>query len=215
LKKIDSLEAREELEVILAQKEYQVYYVKEKNTLQDLLERLQDWLSRLFSNFTPNIEVAENASEWVSYGMVAVGIGIVILLIVIFSSRMVRENRYFSKPLGTQEELVLSSQSHLKEADRLFAQGNLRSALRHQFLALILYLNEIQLIEARVWKTNGEYIDELDQHTPELVDRFKKIALTFEATWYGGRVIATEDYLDYQDQVGKLLEVKQGEEGDL
>lgn len=214
MKKIDPLKAREELEGILSQKEYQVYYVKEKNTLQDLLEQLQDWLSRIFSKFTPNIQVAETASEWVSYGMVAVGIGIVLLLIVIFSSRIVRENRYFSKPLGTQEELVLSSQSHLAEAERLFTQGHLRSALRHQFLALILYLNDIQMIEARVWKTNGEYIDELEQHTPEWVESFKKLALKFEATWYGGRVISNEDYLDYQDQVGRLLEVKQGEKVD-
>lgn len=205
MKNIDPLKAKEELEEILSQKEYQVYYRQDKNTLADLLERLQDWLNRYLTKFFPKAEFTEDASEWISYGMVGLGIAIVLLLLVMFSSRVVRENRFFSKPVGTEAELVLSPQSHLIEAENRSGEGDLRSAIRHLFLAYLLHLDQNKWIEAKAWKTNGEYLDELQEARAEIAKTFRVLATQFEATWYGGRPISNEDYREYRQQVVQLV----------
>lgn len=201
MKNIDPLKARDELETILSQKEYQVYYQKDKNTLADLLERLQDWLSRYLAKLLPQQEVRETTSEWISYGLVGLGIAIVLMLLFLFSSKVVRENRLYSKPIGTESELVLSPESHLLEAEKRMEEGDLRSAQRHLFLAYLLSLDHKQWIEARAWKTNGEYMDELQGTQPEIAKTFRILAHRFEATWYGGRHIAREDYMEFRQQV--------------
>jgi hypothetical protein len=217
LKNIDPLKARENLEDILSQKEYQVYYREDKNTLADLLERLQDWLNRHLAKFLPKAEIREDASEWISYGMVGLGIAIVLLLLLMFSSKIVRENRYYSKPIGTESEFVQSPLSHLQEAEKRFAEGDLRSAQRHLFLAYLLRLDQLQWIEARAWKTNGEYLDELQGTRPEIAKTFRSLAFRFEATWYGGRQFSNEDYREYRQQVVSFVtnedEHMKGEKG--
>jgi hypothetical protein len=201
LNTIDPLKAREEMEQILSQKEYQAYYREEKNTLADLLERLQEWLNRYFSKWLPQPEIRESTSEWISYGMVGLGIAIVLFLLYLFSSKVVRENRFYSKPIGTESELIQSPQSHLQMADKHLEEGNLRSAQRHLFLAYLLGLDQQKWIEAKAWKTNGEYFDELQGKQPEIAKAFRGLAYRFEATWYGGRHISREEYVEFRQQV--------------
>lgn len=210
MKNIDPLKAREELENILSQKEYQAYYREDKNTLADLLDRLQEWLNRYLSKLLPQPEIRETTSEWISYGMVGLGIVIVLLLLLVFSSKVVRENRFYAKPIGTETEFILSSESHLQEAEKRMEEGDLRSAQRHLFLAYLLSLDHQQWIEARAWKTNGEYLDELQNTQPEIAKTFRTLARRFEATWYGGRHISREDYMEFRQQVVSFVTNEDG-----
>jgi hypothetical protein len=210
LKNIDPLKAREDIENILSQKEYQAYYREEKNTLADLLQRLQDWLNRYLGKWLPEPEIRESTSEWISYGMVGLGIAMVLLLLFLFSSKVVRENRFYSKPIGTESEFILTPQSHLEEADKRLEEGDLRSAQRHLFLAYLLSLDQHQWIEAKAWKTNGEYFDELQGKQLDIATMFHTLASRFEATWYGGRPLTKEDYVEYHQQVVNFVTNKDG-----
>jgi hypothetical protein len=193
------------LEEILSDREYQKYYRQEKNTLAELLEKFQEWINRHLSKVFPNVEVTENTSEWISYGMVGLGIAIVLLLLVMFSSRVVRENRFYSKPIGTEAELTMSPQSHLSEALHLKKEGDIRLALRHLFLAYLLQLDQNKWIEAKAWKTNGEYYDELKAKHAELAKTFRSFAQQFEATWYGGKNMTEEDFEMYRQHIVELI----------
>ncbi|MHC0037601.1 DUF4129 domain-containing protein [Pseudoneobacillus sp. C159] len=210
LKTIDPNQAKDELEKILAEKQYQIYYRQDQHTLADLLERLQAWINRHLAKLLPEQNFRDDVSEWISYGMVGAGIFVVLFLLILFSSRVVREKRFYAKPVGTEQELELSTKSHLNEAEQHYAAGDSRTALRHLFLAYLLYLDEKQWIVARAWKTNGEYIEELEILQRDRAAEFRKLAHTFEATWYGGRQVTAESYLDYRNQV---LELVAGEEG--
>jgi hypothetical protein len=210
LKNIDPLKAREELENILSQKEYQAYYREDKNTLADLLDRLQAWLNGYLLKLLPEPEIRETTSEWISYGMVGLGIVIVLLLLLVFSSKVVRENRFYSKPVGTENEFIQSPESHLQEAEKRLEEGDLRSAQRHLFLAYLLSLDQKQWIETRAWKTNGEYMDELQSTQSETAKTFRTLAHRFEATWYGGRHISREDYMEFRQQVVSFVTNEDG-----
>jgi hypothetical protein len=214
LKTIDPKQANHELEKILAEKQYQIYYRKDQNTLADLLDSLQAWINRHLAKLLPEQEFRDDVSEWISYGMVGVGIFVVLFLLILFSSRVVREKRFYAKPVVTEQELELSTKSHLREAEQYYEAGDLRQALRHLFLAYLLYLDEKKWIEARAWKTNGEYEGELQETQRDRAAEFRKFAHTFEATWYGGRQVTADSYLDYRNQViGQVAD--KGDERDV
>jgi hypothetical protein len=208
LNTITPINARKELEDILSEREYQKYYRQEKNTLAELLEQFQEWINRHLSKILPNVEVRENTSEWISYGMVGLGIAIVLLLLVMFSSRIVRENRFYSKPIGTEADLIMSPSSHLTQALKHNEEGDIRLALRHLFLAYLLQLDQNKWVEAKAWKTNGEYYDELRTKQPERSKSFRNLAQQFEATWYGGKDISKEEFAIYHQQVVKLMDTE-------
>jgi hypothetical protein len=198
---LDPNQAREELERILSEKEYQVYYKSNQNFLMDLLDRIQRWLESVLEKLFPNIEIQPQTPEWMSYGVAAIGITIIVILLILVARSFIREGRFKKQPVATTDELVSSTAQHLQKGQQLADNGEYRFALRHVFLAYILYLDEKNLIEARAWKTNLEYHQELSerlQHTAEVFYSFSKV---FEEVMYGKRPITKDDYEQYVKQV--------------
>lgn len=199
--------AKNELETILSQEEYQIYYEDNRNTLQLLWDRARNWiadrLNDLFLNFT--------ASTALANGVLLVLIGAAILLLAVFVYRLTRGKRRKhnfrnKKPLHSSSERNWSFADHLEEADRQENIEAYKPAVRHLFLALLLYFDEKEWLEARIWKTNGEYYEELRRSYPEIADRFFKLAMVFDHVTYGDRLITKEEYGIYREQTLKWIE---------
>ncbi|HWJ02783.1 MAG TPA: DUF4129 domain-containing protein, partial [Verrucomicrobiae bacterium] len=195
MKPLDSL--REELQGILAGKEYQVYYRENQNFFLDLLQRLKNWLNSILKNLFPQADIAKTTVDWLAYGIAAVGIFLLLLMLYLLGSRFVRQGHVKRKRLDLAKELTLTARHHLGEAHSLAGQGEYSIALRHLFLGFILFLNQQRWIEAKAWKTNWEYHAELKNYAPHLADFFTSLAVKFEEAMYGGRPITRDDYWLY------------------
>src|SRR5690625_491519 len=200
--------AREELEEILNQKEYQDYYEDQRNFIQIWWDKLKQWfselLSDLFSGFNPSIDFADTVL------VIIIGVAVLLACLVGFLIfRSVKRKRTFNthQPLQSVDEMEWSVTEHLKEAKRQEREENYSLATRHQFLALLLYFHERKWLEAHVWKTNWDYVNELKREDKQKAEAFYELARIFDEAFYGKRMIKHEEYLSYEKKVQKWLEV--------
>ena len=196
---------REDLQGILATEEYQVYTREPNNLLRDLFDSLGNWLHQILKSIFPHVDVAKKTSEWLSYGIAALGVLLLFLLLYLLLSRFVRQGQVNLKQVSMVKGQSLTAQRHLVEAHKLAEEGNYSSALRHLFLGFLLSLDQNQWIEAKAWKTNWEYYAELMERAPQLAGSFYTLAVKFEEAMYGGRPIARDDYWLYHNQVDKWI----------
>ena len=66
------------------------------------------------------------------------------------------------------------------------------------FLALLLYFHEKEWLEARIWKTNWEYYEEIRKVNQEWADQFYHLALLFDEATYGERKVDKEEYIRFE-----------------
>jgi len=197
----DPSKSLEELQKILSGREYSVYYDQKPNIIGQWLDKLKDWLANILDKILPKTGFwGEGASQWLAYTILLVFFLLVIFLVVYMISRMVHRSVLKHKPVSATE-LTLSYNSHLNKVDQYATEEEYDLALRHLFLALILLLDQEKLLEARVWKTNGEYYEELKNNDRKLAKTFYAIALKFEETMYGGKPITKTEFQLFQELV--------------
>lgn len=205
VKPLDPEKAREELERILSEQQYQAYYRSDQNVLLSWLDWLQNWLYDVLKKYFPETMALSNATEWIAYLILGVVILLLFLFLFMLGSRFVRTGSFQEKPIGTASELAWSVREHLAEAERLADKEDFQAALRHAFLAFILYLDQTDWIDAKPWKTNGDYYDEIEGHSREKAQIFYLLALKFEETMYGGRHVNKDHYDTYRNQIEQLI----------
>lgn len=203
----DVNQAKEQLENILNQKEYQVYYEDNRNFLEVWWDAAKSWLADLLSNLFSSFEPSSGMAGTILILTVVV---LVVLLIVFLAGRSYRRKRLFrdNKPLQSSKEISWSFHNHLAEARKQEDLQQFSAAARHLFLALLLYFHEKEWLEARIWKTNWEYYDELRKVSQGGAEHFYNLALVFDEVAYGERTIEQMEYIQYKNSVMNWLEEK-------
>lgn len=196
---LDAGQARKELEKILNTKEYQVYYNESKGFLQIWWEKAREWLAEQLEKLFPAIESAGNAASSILIGIIVIILlllGLALFLIIRSTNRKrMLKNK---KPLHSLKELNWTFQRHLTEAEKQEALAEYTAATRHLFLALLLYFHEKGWLEARIWKTNWEYYDELRKVNQQSAEQFYDLALFFDEVTYGETNAAEEEYRQFK-----------------
>lgn len=198
--------AQQELQNILNQAEYTAYYSQKQSFWEQWLERFINWLNQLLEPLFPHVEISPRASEWLAYAIIAVCFVLIALLLFLLLSRFVRRKRLRQRAAASVHDLEMSLAWYLNEAARYERQEDYAYALRHLFLGFILFLDEKGLLEARAWKTNGEYYQDLQKAHKELAADFYAAALKFEETMYGGRSISPQQFQDYRKLIQSWLQ---------
>lgn len=193
--------ARDHLNDILQQQEYQVYYEDNRNIFQILWDKAKEWLGEKLLELLALLNPAGGLSNLV-FLLIAVGVVVLIGVVIFLAIRRTGRRRRLSSqsPLRTGGEMHWSHQEHLDEADRQEQNGDYSAAARHVFLALLLYFHERGLLEARIWKTNWEYAAELKQTDTGRAEQFYSLALLFDEAVYGKRKLTQTEYKDYRDR---------------
>ncbi|WP_416147259.1 DUF4129 domain-containing protein [Salipaludibacillus sp. HK11] len=196
-------DAKKKLEEIISEQEYQVYQDDSEGFLQSIINDVLTWLAdRLSFSF--------GGSEGFT-GIVSV---IVVLLIVILLGfilikvgRVVTRKKMnrTTKPLDQMLEIDWSYHDHLKAADEQENAGEYTIATRHMFLALLLYFHDLRWLEAKVWKTNWEYYEELRGVNAKAADFFYHFVLFFDQITYGKRIVTKAEFTDYRSETMKWL----------
>ncbi|HEX7066298.1 MAG TPA: DUF4129 domain-containing protein [Bacillales bacterium] len=200
-------EAKHELQKILSQQEYRVYYGEHRGFLQIWWEHAKHWiadlLSRWFSSFEPSSGLAN-----VILIVIIAGILALIVFVLFLSIRTIKRKRTFRDPhpLRSMSQEQWTSAHHLSEAQRQEKERNYTYAVRHMFLALLLSFHEKKWLEAKNWKTNWEYYDELEKVNKSSADAFYQLALIFDEVFYGEREMQQDEYTSYRDEAMNWLQ---------
>ncbi|WP_066288145.1 DUF4129 domain-containing protein [Bacillus sp. FJAT-29937] len=198
---LETNKTKDELQRILGDKEYRVYYSDSKSMLEIWWEEAKKWMAEQLSKLFPSFEPSSGASGFIL--IVILIIVVVLLSIAVFViGRNTKRNRMLrdKKPLQSVKELNWSFQRHLLEARNREALGEYTLSTRHMFLALLFYFHEKEWLEARIWKTNWEYYDELQKVNSSWAKAFFNLTNLFDEAAYGEREITKEEYTQFRSE---------------
>ncbi|KAB2330159.1 DUF4129 domain-containing protein [Cytobacillus depressus] len=212
---LDVSKAKKELQHILDAREYRAYYDESKSIFETWWEDAKKWIADQLSSLFPSFEPSGSASSFLLIGLIVIMIALLALTVFLMARNMKRNRILRHKnPLQTIKELNWSFQRHLMEAKEQEVIGNYKTATRHLFLALLLYFHEKEWLEARMWKTNWDYYDELGKVNSEWAQQFSKLASIFDEVTYGEREINQNEYIQFHNEAMYwLLETADGFEG--
>ncbi|TYR75977.1 DUF4129 domain-containing protein [Rossellomorea vietnamensis] len=204
--------ARDELQDILDDREYTQYQSENQGFLQNLWESIKETFMEWLNNLFPAYQASQGGGTMIT--LVLVIAGLAALLIVLFLvSRRVYNNRKMAgqKPLQNLAQKDWSYSEHLAESEHQEEAENYSLAVRHLFLALLLFFHEKEWLVARKWKTNWEYYEELKKVNKEWAEQFYSLALKFDEAAYGEREITRGEYIPYKETAMKWLQDNQQE----
>ncbi|WP_243291785.1 DUF4129 domain-containing protein [Bacillus sp. FJAT-47783] len=202
---IDADKARGELEHILHKKEYTVYD-RNDSMIDSWWNDFNDWVFDQLEKWLPDLSPTSSTASIVTIGLLMTII-VIFLVILFFVARRMRHSFQHSmnKPLQSLNEIQWSSKQHLTEAHRQEQLENYSLSIRHMFLALLLHFHEKEWLEAKIWKTNWDYYDELRRVDQTGADHFFDLALIFDEVTYGEKSIDKGEYVEYRKRVMKWL----------
>lgn len=198
--------AAKQLQEILDQNEYQMYYEDDRNFLQIWWDRLTNWIGEQLAELFSGLEPSSGFADLVLFVVIA-AVLILIGMVVFQRVRRSRRSRGFTeyKPLQSLNEAKWAFTDHLEAARKQEESENYTDAVRHTFLSLLLYFHETGRLKARNWKTNWEYLTELQQVDRQLADSFHQLAFVFDEVVYGERILEKDEYIHYRDEAFKWL----------
>lgn len=198
--------ARNDIEIILDEKEYRIYDDSPRSIFEIWWEKAKEWIANLLEKLFPSIESTKGAAEPILIAIIVIVI-ILLVLAAFFIVRNSRRNRKFRDqiPLHSTKEMNWSFHMHLSEAMKHENSEDYSLATRHMFLALLLYFHEKQWLEARIWKTNWEYYDELRKVNQKWAEQFYHLALLFDEVTYGERIVKNEEYSEFRTEAMQWL----------
>ncbi|MEH7223488.1 DUF4129 domain-containing protein [Bacillus sp. JJ1566] len=203
--------ARDRIEEILNGKEYRIYYDESRNVFQKWWAQVKEWLTDFLESLFPTIESGSGTAEVVLVFIILGALlllGIAVFLLVRNKKRNANLSKH--KPLHSAEELNWTYQRHLQEALKHEENHLYSPATRHLFLALLLFFHEKEWLEAKLWKTNWEYYDELRKVKQSWAEEFYDLALVFDEVAYGEYEIDKVEYNLFREKAFGWLEHPEG-----
>lgn len=132
-------------------------------------------------------------SRFIIYFIVVI---LVIALIVRILTKTQNNTKISESTLSIDNITEIEERMHELSLDELLAQavnaGDLRLALRLNFLIIIKQLSQHKIIKWKKDKTNWEYHSEIKNRL--LADQFKGVVINFESFWYGEHPLSQSNY---------------------
>jgi TolA-binding protein len=208
----DKNAANERLKGILARPEYS-NSSSGQNALSRLLLDFIRWLQNLFPK-PAQVEPGRGSviTQIVQFAVVVVALlliaYVVRLLLIRFKrpgAKKIRKKREPRIVLGERLEPEQTATDLLSEAEALARRGDLRSAIRKGYIALLIELGDRKLISLAQYKTNRDYLRSVSTH-PQLHSRVKNLTDSFERHWYGYAQVTPTDWQDFRTGYREALQ---------
>lgn len=131
---------------------------------------------------------------------------VLVLLIIIIIVRVLAKSQNNTKiaetAISVENFSEIEERMHELSLDELLTQavnaGNLRLALRLNFLIIIKLMTQRKTIKWKKDKTNWEYHREIKNRA--IADQFKEVIVNFEGFWYGEHPLSETNY-HYADRL--------------
>lgn len=165
------------------------YHIQTEDRNLSWWDRFWDWFWRLIKNFfeQKNQKEINPASPVLKYLLLIVAIGGVVYLVIrllgddlanIFSKKSKELHIPFSETSENIHEI-----SFEEEIEKALHNNNFRLAVRLLFLNTLKNLNDAELINWQIEKTNTAYLNELKNQDQRAY--FSVLTRQFEYVWYG------------------------------
>jgi hypothetical protein len=201
---------------ILRRPEYISKAPEGSSALERLVERIVRWIAKLFPRIKP---IQPGGSPWISKIAQILVVGIclagVAFLIWRYGPRFMQGRRKKKKKreariiLGERLEPDQTSADLLAQADALARNGDLRSAIRKAYIALLCELGDRKLISIAQYKTNRDYLYSV-RDKGSLYSSMRKLTTSFELHWYGLVPAGENDWNDFRNNYQKTLRTGSG-----
>ena len=180
-----------------------------KNGIRDLIQSLQEKLSQWFQNAFDKIEfkTGPGISDKLATAFIILGIIVILALIIMIAvkiSRVFEKKSRIKMILGERIGARTTPDSLREKASASLAQGDLRQAVRYDFIALLLLMHEKRLIYIDETKTNQEIYDYLKQNGFKQLQVFQGMIDTFNYLWYGHKSVEGIKYEAWSSKLNLL-----------
>jgi len=188
---------KEKLKKVLARKEFGKESASVLGKMLTWLgKQLEKLLGRLFGKIGLGlISVSKDFSFIVTIVITA----LFLLLLAYIIAKISKLRRAAYAPVLADEGVYSgpsSPQKALEEAAKNASEGDFRNALRLVYLAVLLRLDERELIEFNRTGTNWEYLSTLRKHR-KVHDTLKPVTMVFDCKWYGHEPASNDDYKSF------------------
>ena len=200
---------------ILRRSEY-IQAPPEGSALERLLQRIIRWIARLFPRSKP---MQPGSSPWLANVaqilVVGVCIAAIAYLVWRFGPRFMQNRSKKKKKreariiLGERLQPDQTAADLLAQADALARTGDLRSAIRKAYIALLCELGDRKLISIAQYKTNRDYLYSV-RDKGSLYSSMRKLTTSFELHWYGLVPAGENDWNDFRSDYQKTLRTGSG-----
>jgi hypothetical protein len=202
---------------ILRRPEYNQPTGAEGSALGRLWNRFLRWLFSLFPKTKP---IAPGGSPFVSTLVQIVVIAFCVTAIAFFiwrfAPRYLSNRRGKKKPkrearivLGERLEPDQTAADLLAQAEALARSGDLRSAIRKAYIALLCELGDRKVVSLAQHKTNRDYLNSLRERT-RLYNFMRQLTSSFELHWYGFQPAAENDWNEFRSVYQQALKATPG-----
>jgi hypothetical protein len=203
----DSTTARlEVLQEILARPEF--------NTPMSLWDRFWQWLRNLLSRWLPDSEAGGSGGllAWLVRAVPwVISVGIVAVITWLMTYWMQRLLRSFVKDAlldeaAGEDDLPRSAAEARQQARAAAQTGHYRDAVRRLYLAALLQLSELNLINYEQSLTNREVLTTVANDSP-IRPHLEPVINTFDQVWYGIQEPDQATFDAYEQEIDQLAAV--------
>jgi uncharacterized protein DUF4129 len=200
---------------ILRRSEY-IQAPPEGSALERLVQRILRWIARLFPR-PKGVKPGSSRSLATVAQILVVGVCVAAIAYLIwrFGPRLMQDRRKKKKKreariiLGERLEPDQTAADLLAQADDLARAGDLRSAIRKAYIALLCELGDRKLISIAQYKTNRDYLSSV-RDKGSLYSSMRKLTNSFELHWYGLVPAGENDWNDFRSGYQKTLRTGSG-----
>src|SRR5690349_14050608 len=210
----DKTQSKQKLESILARPEY-ASEAKGSSALARLIMDFIRWLQQ----FMPKgMQVQPGSSPWMT--VVAQVLVVLVALVVLFYVAKILLARFKPKrrqraPRKREPRIVLgerlepeeTSGDLLSEAEALARRGEIRSAIRKAYIALLVELGDRKVIALAQHKTNRDYLNSV-RNVPPLHQNMRRLTDSFERHWYGLVEASDNDWQTFRSAYYSALQTQ-------
>ncbi len=197
----DEDSARAALDEVLARDEFQPEPEEDgsRSLWQRFLDGVNNVVTAVFEWIDRLLGGSGGGGSPASVVLAAVGV-LAVVGIVAFAIRSVRESLtpgVTRLAEGSAEERYTSAEARA-EAERLFAAGEYRAALRLLYLATLIRWEEAGRLRFDRSLTNREVVARVNlQGDAALLDQLSPLVDRFDRIWYGGAACTSDDYTGF------------------
>lgn len=174
-----------------------------KNDTRNFIERIREAIAKKILEFLnknlSGIKLSSSASQALPDIFMIIGVLLLILLIVLI---ILKTNKSFSKKrrlkeiLGEKIDEATTPMTLRKKASQFKEKGDLRQAIRLDFISILLLLHESSILYLDEAETNEEIYKYLKKENFFKLEDMKYLMNIFNSTWYGHK-ICTEDMYNH------------------
>lgn len=182
-----------------------------KNGFKDFIgtirSAVKEWLMKLLNKLLNNMDSAASVSDKLSTIFIIIGILAIlaiILIIIVKVNKTLERKRKVNEILGEKIDERTTPSTLRKRALSFYEAGDLRQAIRFDFIALLLLMHEHNVVYLDETKTNEEIYNYLGKNSFSKLEGFKYLVDTFNSTWYGHKESDKEGYKYWSSNINAL-----------